>query len=150
MLGGVSSGGSRIFQMGAPTPEGCQCIFWFFCRKLHENGRNWSPGACVPGAPLDPPMLSFQLSQWWIYIEKFDVLWILHWAGPFTEVGGPVWRTHLPPWMDKHDWNNPSTLRLQAVTIAFFPLYVSVLRHLCWKTSNTCLAWFCERVVPET
>ena len=31
----------------------------FFCRKLHENERIWTPrGACVPGAPFDLPMLN--------------------------------------------------------------------------------------------
>ena len=32
--------------------------FAYFLPKLHENERIWIPrGACVPGAPLDPPML---------------------------------------------------------------------------------------------
>ena len=33
-------------------------ILQIFCRKLHENERIWTPRAvaCVPGAPLDPPL----------------------------------------------------------------------------------------------
>ena len=37
---------------GASTPKSA-IIFQFFCRKLHENERIWTPmGAHVPGAPL--------------------------------------------------------------------------------------------------
>ena len=41
---------------GAPSPKRA-FIFQFFCRKLHENERIWTPRvARVPGAPLDQPM----------------------------------------------------------------------------------------------
>ena len=44
---------------GALAPKSA-IIFNFFCRKLHENERIWTPGggrvSLVP--PLDPPMLS--------------------------------------------------------------------------------------------
>ena len=43
---GFSRGGG-----GAPTPKSA-IIFQFFCRKLHENERIWTPGGHVPGAPL--------------------------------------------------------------------------------------------------
>ena len=35
---------------GAPTPKSA-FIFQYFCRKLHENERIWTPG----GASLAPP-----------------------------------------------------------------------------------------------
>ena len=35
---------------GAPTPKS-SIIFQFFCRKLHENERIWTPRGGVPGAP---------------------------------------------------------------------------------------------------
>ena len=35
----------------APTPKSA-IIFQFFCRKLHENERIWTPGGRVPGTPL--------------------------------------------------------------------------------------------------
>ena len=42
-----------FFQMGAPNPRGVPMYFFdFFCRKLHENGRNWSPGGVRPWRPL--------------------------------------------------------------------------------------------------
>ena len=43
---------------GAPTPKSA-IIFQFFCRKLHENERIWTPrgGARPWRPPLDPPML---------------------------------------------------------------------------------------------
>ena len=40
---------------GAPTLK-TAIILQFFCQKLHENERIWTPGGRVPGAPLDPPM----------------------------------------------------------------------------------------------
>ena len=42
---------------GAPTPK-VGVLIYYFCRKLHENERIWTPeGARVPGVPpLDPPM----------------------------------------------------------------------------------------------
>ena len=39
-----------------------------FCRKLHENERNWTRG--VPGAPLDPPMLWVLLMLRYIFSYK--------------------------------------------------------------------------------
>ena len=45
---------------GAPTPK-TAIILQFFCQKLHENERIWTPRGGVPGAPpLDPPMTCFQ------------------------------------------------------------------------------------------
>ena len=43
---GFSPGG------GAPTPK-VGVLIYYFCRKLHENERIWTPrgGARVPGAP---------------------------------------------------------------------------------------------------
>ena len=36
---------------GAPTPK-VGVLIYYFCRKLHENERIWTPGgARVPGAP---------------------------------------------------------------------------------------------------
>ena len=57
----VSSGGSRIFQTGAPTLQvGTPTYYLAKCfPKLHENERNWIlRGARVPGAPQDPPVVS--------------------------------------------------------------------------------------------
>ena len=36
---------------GAQTPK-LELFCNFFCRKLHENERIWTPGAYVPGVPL--------------------------------------------------------------------------------------------------
>ena len=45
----------------APTPKNA-IIFQFFCRKLHENERIWTPGGRASLAPpLDPPMPCMQL-----------------------------------------------------------------------------------------
>ena len=61
---GISSGGSRIFPGGAPTPKSA-IIFQFFaenCMKMKEFGppgggaRPWRP-------PLDPPMISYCSSK---------------------------------------------------------------------------------------
>ena len=41
---GFSLGGCANCQIGI--------ILQFFCRKLHENERIWTPGDGVPGAPL--------------------------------------------------------------------------------------------------
>ena len=50
--GTKSSGGSRIFPRGMRQLPKSAIIFQFFPRKLHENGRTWTPrGARVPGAP---------------------------------------------------------------------------------------------------
>ena len=47
------SGGSRIFPEGdASTPKSA-IIFQFFCQKLHENERLWTPGGVRPWRP--PP-----------------------------------------------------------------------------------------------
>ena len=45
---------------GAPTPRGAPTYdFAQFSQKLHEIERIWTPGgACVPYAPLDPPLIS--------------------------------------------------------------------------------------------
>ena len=41
---------------GAPTPK--VGVLTYFCgRKLHKNERIWTKGGCVPGAPLDPPLI---------------------------------------------------------------------------------------------
>ena len=46
-----------VFFRGGCTNSQIGIIFQFFCRKLHENERIWTPrGARVPDAPLDPPM----------------------------------------------------------------------------------------------
>ena len=54
-----TSGGSRIFlgRMGAPTPK-VGVLTYYFCRKLHENQRIWTPGdgGTSLAPPLDPPM----------------------------------------------------------------------------------------------
>ena len=45
-----TSGGSRIFPRGAPTPK-LRLFYNFYaknCMKMKEFG---PPGACVPGAP---------------------------------------------------------------------------------------------------
>ena len=49
------SGESRIFlgEGGANSQSGC--VDQFFCRKLHENERIWTPGSSSL-APSDPPM----------------------------------------------------------------------------------------------
>ena len=47
------SGGSRIFLGGANSQSGC--ADQFFCPKLHENERIWTPGSSFL-APSDPPM----------------------------------------------------------------------------------------------
>ena len=51
------SGGSRIFPGGAPTPK-VGVLIYYFCRKLHENERIWTPGGgrASLAPPLDPPM----------------------------------------------------------------------------------------------
>ena len=36
---------------GAPTPKST-IIFQFFCQKLHENERIWTPGGARPWRPL--------------------------------------------------------------------------------------------------
>ena len=56
MVHTLPSGRSRIPQTGAPTAEfGAKSIVWQdFCRKLHENERNWI-GMHVPKAPLPRP-----------------------------------------------------------------------------------------------
>ena len=61
----LTSGGSRIFPGGggAPTPK-IAIIFHIFaenCMKMKEFGP--PGGACVPGAPLDPPMLTIQCNR---------------------------------------------------------------------------------------
>ena len=38
---------------GAPTPKSA-IIFLFFCRKLHENERIWTPRGARPWHPLEP------------------------------------------------------------------------------------------------
>ena len=51
----VVSGGSRICQplnLGQ-KPIICQD----FCRKLHENERNWTERGASLASPLDPPMV---------------------------------------------------------------------------------------------
>ena len=49
------SGGSRIFLRGGANSQ-CACanlLFYnFFCKKLHENERICTPGACVHCVPL--------------------------------------------------------------------------------------------------
>ena len=51
------SGGSRIFQIGAPTPEfGEKPLIWKdFCWNLHENQKklDWG-GGCIPNPHFDP------------------------------------------------------------------------------------------------
>ena len=40
-----------------------QCIVWkHFCRKLHENEKNWIRGGHIPNAPsrVDPPLLIYK------------------------------------------------------------------------------------------
>ena len=57
--------------------EKCYYFSIFFCRKLHENERIWTPGKRgVPGAPLDPPMELCMYYEW----ELFQIV-----AGPSSE-----------------------------------------------------------------
>ena len=48
----ATSGGSRIFPGGgAPTPK-VGVLIYYFCRKLHENERIWTPrGGARPWRP---------------------------------------------------------------------------------------------------
>ena len=39
-------------------------ICHIFCQKLYENERIWTPGACVPGAPLDAPLRLKEIEPW--------------------------------------------------------------------------------------
>ena len=52
---GPNSGGSRISQTGAPTPEFKTKTYYLqdICRKLHENERNLTGGASLASTP--PP-----------------------------------------------------------------------------------------------
>ena len=56
----TNSGGSKISQMGVghqPLILGQNpIILQDFCKKLHENERNWTGEAHVPSTPWDPPM----------------------------------------------------------------------------------------------
>ena len=57
----VSSGGSRIFLRGAPTPK-MGLFFQLFaenCMKMKEFGPPGGRASLAP--PLDPPMVSFYL-----------------------------------------------------------------------------------------
>ena len=52
---GFSSGGGANSQVCVILPN--------FHRKLHENERIWMGGVRVPGAPLDPPMLTLLINK---------------------------------------------------------------------------------------
>ena len=59
----LNSGGYRMSLRGIPTPKVgvLTIIMQFFWWKLHENERILTPReACVPGTPLDLPMLKFE------------------------------------------------------------------------------------------
>ena len=51
-----------FFRRGAPTPKSV-IIFQFFCRKLHEDERIWTPEGASLAPPLDPPMFSHHLTK---------------------------------------------------------------------------------------
>ena len=55
---GFSLGGGAKFQSGI--------ILQFFCRKLHENERVWTLRWHIPGAPLDPSMITIFKVHWWL------------------------------------------------------------------------------------
>ena len=69
------------FSWGANSQSGCANLF--FCRKLHENERIWTPrGARVPSAPLDPPMIVYESAIGWLWLDswkesKFDGLYFI-------------------------------------------------------------------------
>ena len=65
----------------APTPKSA-IIFQFFCQKLHENERIWTPGG-VPGTPLDPPMCTVSCVYdhvWWTITREGDKKYYFPWS----------------------------------------------------------------------
>ena len=66
----LTSGGSRISQTGAPTPQGVEALTYYlasFHQKLHENETIWAERdgrrAGVEAPPPDPPMLTLDSSS---------------------------------------------------------------------------------------
>ena len=50
------------------TPKSVIIFQFFFCRKLHENERIWTPGKwAIPGAPLDLPMELCMYYEWELF-----------------------------------------------------------------------------------
>ena len=101
----IGSGGSRISQRGAPAHAGMHqpIIVQIFCRKLHENERNWTEtGWSVLGAPLDPPLIE-------VFGITFESLLLL--------------KNNTPPWF--------GGFNVSVVVAVFVVVIVVVVVHLC-------------------